>query len=92
MTVDQIHLAVKKHKPCSRRNVFRFIATLKIKPLGHRQRPQQYPEDTPAKILSHLGLAKTPWLLPPTAAEIIGAPTMRELRAARSKAKKGGRK
>ena len=36
--------------------LYRYLNTLKIKPAGARQRPQQYPEDSGTRILNHLGL------------------------------------
>lgn len=89
MTTPQIHSTVNALKPVSYRQVLRYLETLQIKPLGIRQRPQQYPDDAADKILASLGLAvkaKAP------AASVAPArlPSMRELKAAKHTAK-GGR-
>lgn len=79
MTIEQIRQQVSRVKPLSRSQLFRYIRALKIKPLGVRQRPQQYPAATPQKITVFLGLSTD------------GAPSMLQLRAEKSKALKARR-
>lgn len=57
MTVPEILNELKSKKKLSRRRLYVYIRTLKIKPLGVRQIPQQYPADTPYRILLRLGLS-----------------------------------
>ena len=38
--------------------LYRHLRRLKIRPLGIRQRPQRYPDDTAARILKELGFAR----------------------------------
>jgi hypothetical protein len=57
MTIHEIQRAVKPHKKCSKRHIYRFINQLSIAPAGVRQSPQQYPQDTAARILAHLGFS-----------------------------------
>lgn len=74
MTIDQIVKEVSNHRTVKRRQVLRYMKQLKIKPAGTiRQRPQQYPDETPKIILTNLGL------------RIV---TMPQLRAERAKAQK----
>ena len=57
MTINEITKTVTKAKGAiRRRQIYRYIAALDIKPLGCRQRPQIYPPDTANRILAHLGL------------------------------------
>jgi hypothetical protein len=58
--LENILAAVREHKPCSRRQLLRYLQDLKIKPVGIRQRPQLYAEDTPQLVLAHLGLIDEP--------------------------------
>lgn len=58
MTVEKILTEVRPLKPMSRETLYVCLRRFKIKPLGVRQRPQQYPEDTPSRILAKLGLVK----------------------------------
>lgn len=55
-TLDQIITAVRQHRPCSRRQVIRWLDAVGIGPVGVRQRPQRYPMESAAAILAHLGL------------------------------------
>ena len=55
MTIKQILQAVKPHKPMTRVTLYTWLRKLKIKPLGERQSPQNYPDDTPDRILTKLG-------------------------------------
>jgi hypothetical protein len=57
MTVSQILTKVVPHRDMSVRTLYSHISALKVKPVGTaRQRPQQYPDDTPDRILKRLGL------------------------------------
>ncbi|HTD68079.1 MAG TPA: hypothetical protein VK846_16260 [Candidatus Limnocylindria bacterium] len=59
MTITQILLELAPHKEMSLRTLYSHVSALKIKPVGQvSQRPQQYPDDTPQRILKRLG--KTP--------------------------------
>jgi hypothetical protein len=60
MTVKEIVADLSKPRPISERKVYRLIHRLKIRPLGKfDQKPQQYPEDTAAKMREALGLPAT---------------------------------
>lgn len=56
MTVKQILEAVEPAKPMTRATLYTHLDALRIKPVGARQKPQQYPADTPGRILRRLGL------------------------------------
>ncbi|HWH79907.1 MAG TPA: hypothetical protein VNT76_21145, partial [Candidatus Binatus sp.] len=46
-------------KPMTQATLYGYLRRFKIKPLGAiRQCPQQYPDDTPARILKGLGLTR----------------------------------
>lgn len=60
MTLIEIIAAVCEHKPVGRRQIIRYRDALKIKPMGVRQRPQQYPADSAERILIHLGISAVP--------------------------------
>lgn len=60
MTVEQILLDLKPFKPISRETFYCYARRYKIKPLGVRQRPQLYPDDTVARLKIKLGLTKLP--------------------------------
>ena len=72
MTTAQILQQLKKGgKKVQFVQLYRYFRALNITPSGANQRPQQYPEDTAARILAHLGLA--PALAPEvTAASLLG--------------------
>lgn len=59
MTVEKIIADLKPKKCITRETLYVYLRGMKIKPLGIRQRPQQYPDDTAARILFRLGLAKS---------------------------------
>lgn len=89
MTLQQIKAEIAPLKVISRPQLYNHLTTLNIKPLGARQRPQNYPEDSAERIKQHLGLVPvrarnngTAWKTP--AARI---PTMPQLRAERKKAR-----
>jgi hypothetical protein len=79
MTVPQIREKLSPVKPVSTPQLYRYIKVLHIEPLGARQRPQHYPEDTPQKILLHLGLTT-----PDQKSAVV---SLRHLRTQRSKTK-----
>jgi hypothetical protein len=65
MTIPQIRIALNDAgKPLSRPQLYVYIKRLGIEPLGARQIPQQYPKDTPKKILARLGLVPARTLKP----------------------------
>ena len=45
-------LAIRVHKTCSEIQARRYLTKLGIKPIGMRQRPQRYPEDSAARIIT----------------------------------------
>jgi len=56
MTIPQILTSLRPHRRISRKTLYVYLRTLKIKPAGRvRQRPQIYPLDTAARILRELG-------------------------------------
>lgn len=54
-TIQTILSELNRVKPCTRQNLYVYLGQLGIKPLGVRQRPQQYPADTASRVLAHLG-------------------------------------
>ena len=56
MTIEEIHKEVSAVKPVSRRQVLRYMKAAFIQPIGCRQRPQPYPDDTAERIKKLLGL------------------------------------
>ena len=74
MTIQQIVLTLKPHKPVSRATVYTYLKRLKIKPIGARQKPMRYPEDSADKILTDLGLPK-----------IVSMPRLRSERSRRAR-------
>jgi hypothetical protein len=54
-TIQTILSELNQVKPCTRQNLYVYLGRLNIKPLGVRQRPQNYPPDTAARVLHHLG-------------------------------------
>ena len=68
MTVQNILRTLAPHKRVSRVHLYRYLKALKIGPVGAvNQRPQQYPGDTPQRILNYLG-------------HVITLPELREVR------------
>lgn len=60
MTIEEIRRELKPVKPISRERLYFYFRKFKIKPMsppGVRLKPQQYPADTPHRILFKLGLA-----------------------------------
>lgn len=57
MNVETILNTLSEHgKEVTTVSVFRYLSRLGIKPVGVRQRPQNYPDDAAARILAHLGI------------------------------------
>ena len=78
MTVQEILLAIRPLKPVSKASIHKYLNDLGIRPLGRRQRPQRYPEDSAKRILKDLGLANGRDTLP----------KMPELKAVRTNARR----
>ena len=74
MTLKRINEEISKVKKLSRRQMFRYLSDLHIKPLG-TSKPRNYPDDTAAKIINRLGWGGR-------------IPSVTELLAERSKAKR----
>lgn len=81
-TADKIHKRVRAVKPCSRAMLYIYFKRLGIKPVGARQRPQNYPDDAADRVLKHLGLEE------PAPARIVSLKQLRSIRS-RSLAGKG---
>jgi len=84
-TIDEILLELRQHKTCSRVQLYRYLKTLGIRPLGEiKQRPARYPTDTAARVIASLGLEENGG----RPARIV---SLRELKAerARSGARRG---
>jgi len=79
LTIQQIHAAVNREKPVSRRQLFRYFDRLHIRPLGMRTIPRMYADDAPSRIIAALGV--------PTMAQLRDL--RRRSQAARSRAGKG---
>ena len=60
MTITEIVEAIRPLKSLTREGLYPHLHALKIKPLGARQRPQRYPDDTAERVLIRLGFTKTP--------------------------------
>ena len=80
LRIENVLAAVRKHKPCSRRQLYRYLQELGIKP-SKRLRPALYPDDTSAEVLVHIGFQE--WPLPSK----NRLPSMNELRAEKAKAR-----
>ncbi len=55
MTITEIMIEVADYKPLSADTLRKHLRTLKIKPLGVRQCPQRYPDDSAERVLKHMG-------------------------------------
>ena len=55
MTIQIMLEKLKPFKPMSRETLYANLRRLKIKPLGARQIPQRYPDDSADRILIRLG-------------------------------------
>ena len=80
-TVEAILAEIHEYKTCSKQQLYRYFAAFHIEPIGARQRPQLYPNDTAQRILAKFGIAP----------EDPGIVTMDDLRAERAKARKARR-
>ena len=94
MTIEQILTEVQTRRPCALPSLYRYLKKLRIRPLGAAQRPQNYPDDTAARILKHLGYELVPVPVPPQPAAApeekpLGIPSMRELRAVKRAGRRG---
>jgi hypothetical protein len=56
MTVREILQELDPVKPMTRETLYTHLKALKIKPIGARQIPARYPDNTPTRILKRLGL------------------------------------
>jgi len=74
-------------KPTSPAQLRRYIRALEIKPIGARQRPQRYPDETAGKILKHLGFEEHE-----NGHRKNRIPTINQLRNERAKAQKAHRR
>lgn len=54
MTLQDILEAVCKHKQVKRPTLYEYMRVCRIKPIGARQRPQNFPEDSAERIIKHL--------------------------------------
>ena len=91
MTIEEIKSSMEAVKPVDIRTVKRYLRSLNIKPLGIRQRPQNYPDNTPALILSALGfetalLPARPLTHPKPFKKSFALVTSKQLHAAKGKA------
>ena len=59
MTFTEIQVAIAKYKPLTPATIYGHLRALKIKPLGVRQIPQNYPEDTADRVLIRLGIKQS---------------------------------
>ena len=60
MTIPQIRKAIRPHKKVSHSTIYNYLRRLEIRPVGVRQCPQRYPQDTAERILKALGIETTP--------------------------------
>ncbi len=58
MTVREILDEVTRYKPMTRENLYLHFKKIKLKPIGVRQVPQQYPDDSGVRVLIRLGFKK----------------------------------
>jgi hypothetical protein len=56
-TISTLAELKKAGKPLNKSRLYELLVDLGIKPVGARQRPQQYPPDTAERILQHLGFS-----------------------------------
>lgn len=60
MTITQIHNEVAIVKPCSRRQLQRYIKAAAVRPFTEKVKPFPYPDDAADRVIAHLGLARIP--------------------------------
>lgn len=82
-TTSAILAKIREHKTCSIAQLYRYFAAFHIAPIGVRQRPQLYPDDTAERILQNLGLAEPNGGKPANGSKLV---SLRQLRAARGRA------
>jgi hypothetical protein len=97
MTKPQIQKQLARAgKSVQRAQLDRYLKNFTILPLGVRQRPQRFPEDTVERILSHLGISGAPSGFAPKHNGILsskrngraaGIVTMKQLKKERRKSK-----
>ena len=58
--IESIVAEVQPYKPCTKRQVYRYLKRFNINPVGVRQKPQLYPDDAGQRILKQLGLFEGP--------------------------------
>lgn len=61
MTIQEILAWLEPYKSMTRVTLYTHMRKLRIRPISRvRQRPQLYPSDTPARVLSRLGIKTKP--------------------------------
>ncbi len=55
MTITEIIVRIAPYKPISKETLYKHLRELKIKPIGARQSPQRYPDDSADLVLKRLG-------------------------------------
>jgi hypothetical protein len=80
-TIDRILSQIRAVKTCSRAQLYRYLAQAEVSPVGIRQRPRLYPDDTADRILRLLGTEDQKPIV-----------SMKQLRAIRSRGQKVGAK
>jgi hypothetical protein len=88
MTMKQISATIEPIKPCGRTMLINYIRKLKIKPLGARQRPQRFPDDTAARILIYLGFEGDGQVTARAARAGVRLPSLNQLNKERRTAQK----
>lgn len=56
MTITEILKSLEPARRMSRETLYTHLRALDIRPLGVRQSPQNYPDNTAARVLRRLGL------------------------------------
>src|SRR5216117_1225365 len=59
MTIREVLRVLEPIKPMTTTALYKHLRALKIKPIGARQVPQRYPDDTAKRILIRLGFKQT---------------------------------
>jgi hypothetical protein len=55
MTIREILAQIEPFKPITREGLYPHLKALRIRPIGVRQVPQRYPDDTADRVLKRLG-------------------------------------
>lgn len=58
MTIHEIQREIRPFKRVSIRQLQNYMRSLRIRHVGARQCPQQYPDTAPYQILKHLGITR----------------------------------